>query len=667
MQIAQMIEALAGSGPLNVVWGAGCSYAGPEGERTLISELRFNHQQKVSKPQEIHQALLNLTPEKRLSATRKYGVDWAHVCLAELLRTGRVARVLTTNFDDGILKGITVAGILPELYDRHFPELSKSATPCIYSLGETGSTEVAGLIERGAQIGPWLIVGSSGHHFGLANALRSVPRFEHALYWAGYLAEATPEPVQELFTSERNAHFLTGFDAASLMAYLVRGLGEFPPAFIAKNCTAVAKTPGEQLYRWIHPASDGVYRIRDSFLNKARQVLTGAGALRGEAYETAVAEGIWNWENYLRWSPGIGHAAASSLRTLAEKQTPREAQRLLAKALAFQADPPTEDLSAVLHAAELARVYLHLARYRTGPSAAQLFAKGEAALAVAPNALPGYGSAEWAKLLAAWAGQEQDSQSMAIFERAREKFREVCTINPKLEPRFEYAQALLHAASWADRDHALEWLSEARELAQGDQPGVLQFLGILSLVRARKDLLRTAELVAEAARHFQRAIELLPPAAGDLLGCWAAALGELAMERQGREALQFYAAADQKFRESEAAGRETRALRKNWSSVLLREARERGGPPELWDRARRQAERADEIDPGSGAYNLACIAAESGDGAAVEAHLVRSAEHGQIMPLSHIRRDINFQTLLGEPWFEQLLADLFCYDPHNFA
>ena len=339
---------------------------------------------------------------------------------------------------------------------------------------------------------------------------------------------------------------------------------------------------------------------------------------------------------------------------------------MLAKALEFQADSPADVLSAVLNAAELARVYRHLARYRTGPVAARLFAKGEAALAAAPNALPGYGAAEWAKLLADWSGQEQDSQCVAIFERAREKFREVCAINPKLEPRFEYAQALLHAAAWAHRDRAMEWLAEARELAQGDQPGILQFLGILSLVQARKDLLRTVELVVEAARHFQLAIELMPAAARDLLGCWGAALGELAMARQGGEALQFYAAADQKFSESEAAGPETRALRKNWSSVLLREARERGGPPELWDRARQQAERADAIDPGSGAYNLACIAAESSDRAAVEVHLVRSADHGQIMPLSHIRRDVNFQALLGEPWFEQLLEDLFAY-PHNFA
>src|SRR5262245_45398875 len=108
-------------------------------------------------------------------------------------------------------------------------------------------------------------------------------------------------------------------------------------------------------------------------------------------------------------------------------------------------------------------------------------------------------------------------------------------------------------------------------------------------------------------RCFEEAVSLRPDRSGLILGNWALGLGLLAMSRSGAEAFELYAQANEKCLESEKMDNKSWELRVNWSAILVREARERDGPPDLWEGATRQAARAEAINPGSGAYNLACI------------------------------------------------------------
>ena len=45
--------------------------------------------------------------------------------------------------------------------------------------GVADAAKVASLIARGAQSGPWLVIGASGDHVDLAEGLKSSQRFEH--------------------------------------------------------------------------------------------------------------------------------------------------------------------------------------------------------------------------------------------------------------------------------------------------------------------------------------------------------------------------------------------------------------------------------------------------------------------------------------------------------
>jgi hypothetical protein len=667
MGFAKTIEQLGQAGPLNIVWGAGCSYAGQYAAKSLIDSLRINRRLKIDGPEGLHDALMTLDPWTRREKTGGFASNWAHLCLAELFRTGGVARVLTANFDGGLVTAVSALRLLPALYEKQFPELSVSALPSIYLVGEAPQATVTGLIERGAQTGAWLVIGCSGNHFGLADALRATPRFEHGLHWVGHFDQGPPQSLgTEFFTDSRNAHYIGGFDADSFMAYLLRGLGEFPPAFVREE-TGVSKEPARQLYLWCNGFRERAYRIRNQFPESARDLLQKAADARGAGYEQLVDQATRDFELYFRWVPGAGYTASVHLSILAEKRSPAEAVRLCRKGLDFIERFPAGDRMGELEACQIAKAYTHRASFRTGAEADALYRKAEQTLAaIDPGPMGAFVLEQCADLLCQWADQERNSEADAIFDRAREKFAAAQRLDPKKTERlFHYCQALHKRAAAVSGERALELSAAARRAAEEmlagfpKAAGVWQLLGLLAFVDLQKRSGPQPDWLAEAERCFRQAISLRPDAEGDLLGSWAAGLGVSAMESSGEKAIELYTLADAKFAESEKIKPDSRALRKNWSSALLRYAREQKGPAELWERAKQQAEKAETITQGSGAYNLACIAAELGDRDAVERWLTHAAEYGQMMPLSHTLRDVNFQRFREDARFQALLRDIY--------
>ena len=670
MNILEAIESLKQAGPLNVIWGAGCSYAGPNAATWLAFDLKVNAKLAVAGPEGLHDALLSLDRKTRREKTARFGMNWAHICLAELLRTGAVARVLTANFDDGVVNTSAALDLMPELYEEEFPELAQSATPAVYLLGDAEPATTGGLIQRGAQTGPWLVIGCSGEHFGLREALLGVPRFEHGLYWAGYFNQRMPTAFsRELFQEKRNAHFLGGFDSDSLLAYLLRGLGEFPPQFIRDGESAGAPNgkPMDQLRAWSDRVSEQAQKVRERAPVAARELLQKAEKAADAEYETLVAQAVRQYELHFRCLPGSGYAGALFLGLLAEKRSPRRAAALREKGLEWIRRYPAGKGMEAMEARQVAESYAHLARFRTGSEADALYTRAEQAL---PAEVSGRFGAfvldQCADLLCQWADQERNERSADIFERARRKYTDTQRLHPdKRERLFRFAQALRQRAMAISGEDALELLAQARGAAgelvgeDGADLAAWQLLGLIVVAEAEKSPGPQTARLQEAAVFFRKAISLREEAAASILQNWAAALGAMAMSRNGAEALELYAAASEKFGESEALKADSRALRKNWSSALLREARERGGSGEVFERAREQAEKANAIDAGSGAYNLACIAAELGQQDDVAKYLLQSAEFGQIMPLSHTLRDVNFEKYRAELWFRKLLDEIY--------
>src|SRR5215470_2789986 len=138
MRIEAAIEALKQSSPMQFIWGAGCSrlYSGHTlpGDRSLWDELkkydsnRLLHEikahffYKTKGIEDVHGCLLKLNEYER-SEVLKPQANWADFCLAELMRVGRVGRILTTNFDGGMVAATAKLGLTPPLYHQHYPPL----------------------------------------------------------------------------------------------------------------------------------------------------------------------------------------------------------------------------------------------------------------------------------------------------------------------------------------------------------------------------------------------------------------------------------------------------------------------------------------------------------------------------------------------------------------
>ena len=592
------------------------------------------------------------------SASQSGSIGWPVICLAELWRLGRIARLLTANSDNGAASSAFFADLFPSFHENEFPDFTQTASPCIYQLDKGDPAALAGLIAHGAQTGTWLVIGSNTSIFKFADGLKNIPRFEHGLYWVGHFDNEAPAPLgREFFSAERNAHFVTGFDAPSFLAYLVRKLSDFPPALAtgAKGlpyCAGTAKpTPMQQLHRWCSSVNDQFRQRSNGMPERARDLLQKAADIRGEDYAPLAEQAIQIWQMYLRITPTPGFVVTSLMVVVAGKRAPQEAEVLLRKCLKWIQKYPASSGMESFTAGKLAEVIALLAKFRTGAAADALYSAAEQILLNAPSS-PGTADSHAAsrgELLCQWADRERGPNSSAIFERARSAYQEAQRIKYSADRQFRFAQALHLRATALEGEAAARMYAGAREAIEPllavkpKDAGLLQFRGVLAGSQGRS---------AEAESCMREAIALYPAHAADLLMSWATSLGT-----GGK-----FEEAEPVFRESEAIRPDSRALRKNWSSILIRRARANRGTPELWDRAREQAQKAEAIDAGSGAYNLACIAAELDDREGVERCMKRSAEYGQIMGLSHILRDESFAEIRNEGWFRALLTHIFPSD-----
>jgi hypothetical protein len=603
------------AGPLNIVWESGCS----DGSDSL---------------------------------------DWPIICLAELWRSGRVARLLTAINGGSIADSTALVNMLPALYERDYPELAAAATPCIYQVPRAEAGAVAGLVARGAQTGPWLVIGAVSDRLGLLDAFKSIGRFEHGLFWVGLFDQPAPAlSGSRFFTTERNAHFVSGFDAASFLAYLLREISEFPPKLAtgAKGlpCGVPAKvTPALQLYRW----TSAVESDFNSFNNKkaivAMELWKKAATARGEEYERLLGDAIRAYELHYRVNGGAGWSGAVGLLRLAERRSPREAELLVQKALNWIAVRPTETQMAHISAWTEADAFSILARSRTGLAADTLFEKSVKFLSDLPctQYLADFRAASMAVILCRWADQERGSNSEIIFERGRQAYEEAQQASYKPDRQLRFAEALRQRGLALAGEAAQRMFADAHRAigplleTSPKDPALLQFAGMLAVAQGR---------LAEGESCTREAIALQPNRSAELLTTWAGALGTARR----------FTEAEAVFRQSEVVEPDSPALRKSWSSTMIWRARAADGGAGWWDRAKEQAEKAETIEAGWGAYNLACIAAELGDRESVEKWMSRSAEYGQMPGLSDVLRDESFEQLQNEMWFRDLLIQIFPFDP----
>jgi tetratricopeptide (TPR) repeat protein len=190
------------------------------------------------------------------------GLNWAHLCLGELVRSRYVSTVLSTNFDQLALEGMIAANVFPVICDgfetldrlepapstpqlvqihgsRHAYRLRNHTADIADGSHDARVRDSLGALLQAARI--FVAVGYGGRETGFMSSLVSAAKNypDKALYWtirSDDPAALAGQP-RALLSTSRNARLLIGKDADTFFAELLRELGLEAPQLIREPLT----------------------------------------------------------------------------------------------------------------------------------------------------------------------------------------------------------------------------------------------------------------------------------------------------------------------------------------------------------------------------------------------------------------------------------------------
>jgi hypothetical protein len=211
----------------------------------------------ISDGKDYYEYMQDLSPGKRASIFRKYNnqskVNTAYLFLAYLIKKGYVRNVLTTNFDNLLIRSLSLFHIYPSIYDLSISKNNildidfDSNAPAIFYLHGQIGTYPKNLQKDLDEIKPsisklfqqfnkncWVVVGYSGKD-PVINCFQEIETYWENLYWVQYLKEKPNENViNKLFANRENTYLIENYDADSFFIDLRRELSLELPDIIAK-------------------------------------------------------------------------------------------------------------------------------------------------------------------------------------------------------------------------------------------------------------------------------------------------------------------------------------------------------------------------------------------------------------------------------------------------
>ena len=561
-----------------------------------------------------------LSPDERRNLVATYvdsaKVNWAHVCVAQLVHQGYVERVLTTNFDPLIIRASALVGTFTAVYDLAASpgfDAARLQTPAlVYLHGQRSgfvmlhtanevqrhSRNLLPVFEEAGTSRPWLVVGYSGENDPVLDSLAAIGEFESRLYWVVYGDDGpAPHVAEKIIEPNEYAYWVTSSGADAFFVALLRELGCFPPSFAGRP------------FSYLHGLIDSLAPMPDegnwpSFVAHTRAV---------------VARAITSYE-----SGDAGDAQDQSDEP--DRSGADDAQRNLDAARIVNGGRPDGEAYGYLAAGDAALRNAH----SLFPSVILCQIAGEMyekALAANPNlteALQGWGNAFAAeaeaagppaadklfrkayakfararetaglreyRVLNAWALAHADhaklcngQQSGRHFRQAYALFEESLACQPDANETY-YCWALVlsdHSERAAPKrvealfESAYSKYSKAHSLRTEDSLILSRWALAIDHHARRQAPSRARELRAEACDKYAQAFAL-SPATGAILLHWGNSLGQRAHLEEGEVADSLFQDAYSKYNEALSIKPELREAYANWGFALCRQAAGKSG------------------------------------------------------------------------------------------
>ena len=215
-----------------------------------------------------------------------------------------------------------------------------------------------------------------------------------------------------------------------------------------------------------------------------------------------------------------------------------------------------------------------------------------------------------------------------------------------------------------DLDKQFEYL--VQRVKRGDKGAIAELLALADRDSAPYGARMMAAVIHLEAREYQQAIRLLqailaktPDDSGALNNLGYAFMLQAKM-KSGAEADSLFATAGEKYAAALQIKPDMHEALSNWGNALLEEAKTKSGAEAdtLFAQAEEKLLAAEQLHPGSGVYNLACVAALQGHSEACLQWLEQARAAGMLPSREHLMADTDLDSVRNEPWFAELLASI---------
>tara|TARA_R110002050_G_scaffold37907_3_gene93861 strand:+ start:20618 stop:22960 length:2343 start_codon:yes stop_codon:yes gene_type:complete len=187
----------------------------------------------------------------------KAKINVTHIYLAQLLKEGYVDYILTVNFDNLVLRALSLYNIYPSTYDmailKDLTTTSFKEKSTVYLHGQHHGLwllntkdemdKVKNIVPRvfdSIKNGrPWIFIGYSGTD-PIFEHIRSLGRFDNGLYWVGYKENQLEKNVQDFLSKQNtNAFYVKGYDSDAFMLKLNESLDLEQPEILEKPFSSI--------------------------------------------------------------------------------------------------------------------------------------------------------------------------------------------------------------------------------------------------------------------------------------------------------------------------------------------------------------------------------------------------------------------------------------------
>ena len=512
-----------------------------------------------------------LTPHQRNELLKKIikeaKVNVTHIYLAQLLKNGYVDYVLTVNFDNLMLRALSLFNVFPPTYDMAIlKDLTTTTLPersVVYLHGQHHGLWLLNTDEEMKRVEktvpsifdsiknrrPWIFIGYSGSD-PIFDHVKGLGRFDNGLYWIGYGDDMPGKNVQEfLETPNTNSFYINGYDADAFMLKLNEKLGLEQPEILDK--------PFSSLRTMLEEIND----INDEeHFNGVKERLEMAKKNVGKSIRqfeeqeiVSVDEKELNIDKLKMEIIGLLIAGIYSKQQVTAIE--QQAKQIN--------DPGTNNLLSGLYY-NWGNYLGELAKTKAGKEAedlyVQAFEKFHAATRINPDKHEAFYN--WGNYLGELAKTKTDQEAEDLYEQAFEKYHKATEIKPDKHEAFN---------NWGTG------------------------LGTLAKLKTGQE---AENLYVQAFDKFHKATEIKADL-HEVFHNWGTYLGNLAKTKAGQEAEGLYVQAFEKYRKATGIKTDLHEAFNNWGNYLGDLARTKMGQEakDLYFQAFEKYRKATEIKP----------------------------------------------------------------------